>query len=157
MIKLEIVAGLKNALEHGFSIDEAKASFTNAGYSSIDVNDSANAINSAPSQQAENLSQLQVQLAPQTNQENSAPAQQQPAPQISSQIQQAQNFQSPVIPAIASPKPLSNFQTRVESIEKSSNTRNIIILSIVLLLLLSTLTATIFFKESVNSFLQNWF
>jgi len=44
--KLDIVGGLKNALERGRSLDEVKQSFINAGYNSKDVEDSSRALNS---------------------------------------------------------------------------------------------------------------
>jgi hypothetical protein len=44
MEKAEIIAGLRSALERGYSLEFAKKSFVNAGYNNVDVEDSANAI-----------------------------------------------------------------------------------------------------------------
>ena len=158
MIKPEIIAGLRNALEHSSSIDEAKLSFINAGYSSIDVNDSANAVNSNMTQQTETLSLPAVQQLNQQNKDvNAISEQKKSVQQVSSQSPQQIQPQIILPQPATTPKPLSNFQTQVEAIEKSSSTRNIILLSVVLVLLLSALVATIFFKDSVNSFLQGLF
>lgn len=41
MVSEEIIGGLKNAMEHGYSIEQAIQSFINAGYSSQDVQEAA--------------------------------------------------------------------------------------------------------------------
>ena len=44
--KLEIVGGLKAALERGWSLEQAKQSLLNAGYNPRDIEDSSRALNS---------------------------------------------------------------------------------------------------------------
>ena len=44
MEKPEIVAGIKNAVERGSSLEKAKQSFINAGYNKADVEDSAKSL-----------------------------------------------------------------------------------------------------------------
>ena len=44
MEKLEVIGGLKNAIERGYSLEKAKQSFLNAGYNPRDVEDSANSL-----------------------------------------------------------------------------------------------------------------
>lgn len=46
MPKQDIVAGLKNALEHGSSPEQAKQSFINAGYSREEIEEAAQFIHS---------------------------------------------------------------------------------------------------------------
>ena len=40
-MKEELIGGLKNALERGYTLDSAVQSFINAGYNPIEVNDAA--------------------------------------------------------------------------------------------------------------------
>ena len=44
MEKEEIIAGIKQAIERGYSLEQAKRSFINAGYSFVDAEDSAGAL-----------------------------------------------------------------------------------------------------------------
>jgi len=46
MVKSELVAALKNALSRGESLESAKTSLLNAGYSKQDINDAAKSLNS---------------------------------------------------------------------------------------------------------------
>jgi len=45
MVRQDIVAGLKNALDRGYSFEGAKQSLLNAGYSAEDVEEAGNYIN----------------------------------------------------------------------------------------------------------------
>lgn len=47
-IREDILGGLKNAAERGESIENAKSSFVNAGYSSEDVEEAAKALSAKP-------------------------------------------------------------------------------------------------------------
>ena len=62
MIKEELVAGLKNAIERGADIERAKYSFISAGYSREEVEEAANSIRSGSvlSQEKE----LQIPVTP---------------------------------------------------------------------------------------------
>jgi hypothetical protein len=48
MTKEDIIAGLKQAIERGANLEQAKQSFINAGYSSEEVEDSARALSGIP-------------------------------------------------------------------------------------------------------------
>lgn len=52
MEKREITAGIKNAIEHGSSLEQAKQSFANAGYNPQDVEDSSSSLSGAISYNA---------------------------------------------------------------------------------------------------------
>lgn len=136
--KPEITAGLKAAVEKGYSLEQAKKSFTNAGYPPQDVEDSSRALMgygaSLPSQM------MPTQLNPQP--QKLAPSFMNPQQQMAPQI--------PSIPALPSnaflqPKPKSSHKMTVL----------IIILAVVLVLLLGVLGASIFFKEQVIDILKN--
>ena len=49
----EIIAGLKNAVERGSTLEQAKQSFLNAGYSEQDVEDSARSLGGVISEMPE--------------------------------------------------------------------------------------------------------
>jgi len=50
MEKKEIISGLKQAVERGYSLEQAKQSFLNAGYAPEDVEDSAKSMGGVLSQ-----------------------------------------------------------------------------------------------------------
>jgi len=45
MVRQDILGGMKNAIEHGSSIEQAKQSFLNAGYSPEEVDEAARYVN----------------------------------------------------------------------------------------------------------------
>ncbi len=42
MVRMDIIAGLKNAVERGYSLEQAKQSLRNSGYSEGDINEASN-------------------------------------------------------------------------------------------------------------------
>lgn len=49
MARKDLVAGLRNAIERGYSLEEAKHSFISAGYNREDIEEAANFVNSGSS------------------------------------------------------------------------------------------------------------
>lgn len=82
MVRNDIIVALTNALERGYSLETATKVLANSGYSSNDINDAVNFINSGlapvtiPSAQSQNPYQVQP-ILPQS------PDQTQPLPQMS--------------------------------------------------------------------------
>ena len=62
MQKEEITGGLKSALERGYSLEDAKQSFINAGYNPRDVEDSANVFSGGVLQVGRTVSSAQSQV-----------------------------------------------------------------------------------------------
>lgn len=159
MEKQDIISGLRNAVDRGYSIELAVQSFMNAGYNKQDVLDSAKVlgfntgiISRIPiNQPTQSLSQSQQipQVSSQEIQPQRLP-QQQNIQQISQEIKQPQS-QAQVQPQqphfLSSPKQISR--------EKSWFAENwvIIFLVLVLILLLSGLFFSIFAKDWVSSLL----
>ncbi len=129
--KPEIVAGLKNAVERGYPLQQAIQSFINSGYNRQDVLDSANIINASviskmPATPAEAIKpeapeSINALPHPSTQQPN-----QQPYQQLKKQPPQLQN--------------------------KKSNFGWIILLTGLLVILLGVLALFLFAKEQVLEF-----
>lgn len=123
MVRQDIVVGLRNALERGSSMEQAKQSLINAGYSTGDITEAANFLTGGLGDQ------------PLENPETSALNQQ---PQSSIQKNQA-------IPKNQALEPKKKFPLMLVS------------LITILVLLLATLVASIFFRESLITFFENLF
>jgi len=142
MVKEEIIAGLQNAVARGQQIEQAAQSFINAGYNPTEVREVASIISSGASN-----------FTPQNGSEIPQPIQQ----QIPQPIQQNQ-FQSPQSPQ--NPQSLQYYQNNQQtpkpltSSSKGAGKGKVILLSIILILLLIGLIATIFFKNGILSLLQ---
>lgn len=172
MEKPELVSGLRQAISRGSSLEKAKASFINAGYSSQDVEDSSRQVVGYSSiNQSQSTSYSQPNQINQINQSN----QQRPISQSNINIQprpvslqQKQNvsysqFSSqpkplPQTQQIYQPYPQqSQFQPMQYQPRKSTGQilllLLIIFLAIVLIGLLGLLAATLFFKQSLIDFL----
>ena len=121
----DIISGIKQAIEHGSSIEQAKKSFLNAGYPLQDVEDSARVFSGV-------ITQYPQQYTPQS------------VPQPSSQPVFSQKpIMPPTTNIVMSPNP--NIQ------KKSKSMLFIILLAVVLVLLLGTLVGMLFFKEQLSS------
>ncbi|MBM3234205.1 hypothetical protein FJZ19_03855 [Candidatus Pacearchaeota archaeon] len=162
MQRADIVAGLKNAIERGYSLELAIQSFISAGYNRQDVLDSAASIGGVMMQHP----QLQ---APQTTPQLSQPAQSQPQPQLSQPAQSQttqpkplpqsstreikQNIQQPIM----QPQPSSQSIPPVQEIQIPQAKKSkkgiliVIILIVVLVILLSVLGITIFARDWISS------
>ncbi|MCX6748845.1 MAG: hypothetical protein NT076_04540 [Candidatus Pacearchaeota archaeon] len=142
MQREEIISGIKQAVERGYSLEKAKASFINAGYSPQDVEDSAKVFFGVSSSMPQFSSQKQV-----TSQALQVPIQQpkqKPMQQII--LPSPQQINVNIIPSRQGGKAMLVF---------------IILLAIVLILLLAFLFATLLFKEELTAFLEpifpSWF
>lgn len=134
-MKDDIAAGLKNAIERGYSLEQAVQSFINAGYNPIQVK-----------QAAEKFQGVTSIIKPKTQIQKTQQLQkiQQPAKQQSNQnlqIQDLQNKQPPQQPTIMS-----------QSQQPKKHTGLIITLIAILILLFAGLFYLIFFgKEFFSS------
>lgn len=149
MVKEDILRGLQVALSKGESLEQAMYTFYNAGYSKEDVEEAAQALQTAISQQ-----QPIIQSLTKTNQ------QVQPTPQQKSaeQIRRVQFKSQQVKPEL--PKVVQNVSGYEEQKpEKKINLRTImiIILSVVLVLLFGALISVFIFREGLLSSLNNLF
>ena len=145
MQKEEIIAGLKIAVEKGYSFEQAKRSFINAGYKQEDVEDSAaflsSGVISMPS-----ASEISKNYVPSNSFE--IKASQQPYQQNRQYTQGWQNQQ-------AKNSPQQNIQIQNQKVTRTG--KLVIILAIILFLLLLFLFATIFFKKQVSEILNSLF
>jgi len=70
-MKDEIVSGLRNAMSHGSSLEQAVASFVNAGYNPQEVQEAAKGISSGVSQIVQGGSETKHELPPMPKKEGS--------------------------------------------------------------------------------------
>jgi len=97
MVRNDIVVALTNALERGYTLETATKVLTNSGYSSNDINDAVNFINSGlspvtiPSSQQQNTFQSipSSQIIPQSQPQ--ALTKTQPLPQMPNVIQKKES------------------------------------------------------------------
>jgi len=129
MVRQDIISGLRNAVERGYSIEQAKVSMINAGYAVNEVDAAANYLVSGISF---NLNQAQ----------QSQQASQKPS------LQQLQEFkqQYPQLPSV-----------QIKETSEKSPVLLIILLLILLFILLVILGVVLFFKEEIVNFLRNLF
>lgn len=170
----ELIAGLKNAVDRGYSLELAVQSFINAGYNRQDIEDSARSlgygggiISHAPSQQ------------PQPSQPSAQPQLRTPAPQYppqpqvqklppQNQIPQIsqipQQPSQPQISQIITPQQVARQEIKkeVEYLNDIEGRKNwfvenwlIILLAFILVLLLTALGFSIFKKEWVLGLLKS--
>jgi len=135
MIKEEIAAGIKNAIERGDSLEKAKQSFINAGYNPQEVEQAAASIGgvlknySPPAQSIPHLNTKGQKQIPATS------SLQAPAPQ------QTQSSQTKPLPT----------QTQVKKPKKPI----IVFLIIILAILLFFLLISLLFKEKILDFIKS--
>jgi len=133
MVRQDIVSALRNALERGYSLQQAKISLINAGYAVSEVDVAANYLASGIGINTEQVSQVS---------------------------QPQQSFQSQQFQQVQQPKPqqyqqLPNIQSN-QSSEKSS-VLGIVLLLISLFILLVLLGVSLFFKDAIIDFLKKFF
>ncbi|MFH1307373.1 MAG: hypothetical protein ABIH72_00800 [archaeon] len=160
----EIVEGLKNAIERGYSLDLAKQSFINSGYARQEVEEAASALgySSYPG--------IQSQPSPQQSSPSSPPPQSIPRQLPQQPRQPNPNFQQARQPINRQPPqqaPQAPFDQQFQPQllmkqpfmpkEKKGKKGLIIIitLAIILTLLLLTLLTTVFWPEKISSILQS--
>jgi hypothetical protein len=154
MVRQDIVAGLRNALERGASIESAKNSLLSAGYSMEDIQDATNFITSGSAISAE----PQFVKAPADYVMPSKPSQpyqqQQPQqPQQSYSAQQPQQFQQFQQPQQSYQMPQQQFQQIPSRVNQNSGffSRNwkIILLSCVLVIFIVLFILILIFKDEI--------
>jgi predicted nucleic acid-binding Zn ribbon protein len=129
MEKGDIIAGLSQAILRGDSLERAKQSFINAGYSKKDVEDSANSLDNSVSSMTTNLPTIQIphpkstQKLPQIPQYN-----QNIKSEINPPIQQENN-----LPPI--PQPSQKQDNKIEDKKKPRRKKSKIFLFLLFLLI----------------------
>ena len=146
--KIEIAAGLKQAIERGSSLEQAKASFTNAGFNSEDVEEAAKELTGfatqLPQVQYQQQSYPQPKLPQFSNKSPQIP-QLPPMPQVQ---KSQQNQQFPQLP---------QFPQQLQQIPKKKNLGMLILiigLAIILIGLLGVLLGFFFFKPQLIDILS---
>lgn len=142
MPSIEILEGLKQAVIRGESLDQAKLSFLNAGYSQAEIDEASSLITSTPSTQIKPVISAPIQK-----------------PLISPNIQRVSNYaptptpiQKP-LPSVI-PQPVSNYSSAPK---KETSLSTIIVLSLIFLILLIVMGVMIFFKQEFINFLNTLF
>jgi len=131
MVRQELIGGLRNAIERGCSLEEAKRSFISAGYSSAEVEEASQYLHEGS---------LNMQEAPMTQE-----------PEVPEQIEAPKvhkSFFGKPKPK-PQPEPEAQFHELVEEKEKKPRDFKVIILIVVLAILIGVLTATIIFREKI--------
>jgi len=141
-IREDIAAGLKQAIERGFGLEEAKRSFINAGYNIEDVNAAIFSLSGQISSPKIPPSNLNEPVLPQTSSQTPRPSPQTPLPKT-------QYPPIPKIPQLSSEKKSSTNQNNPK---KRVSKSLIIVLVIVLLFLLIILGALFIFKDKIIDF-----
>lgn len=129
----EIIAGIKNALERGESLDEAMQSFINSGYKSVEVREAVNSLTgSATPLMNPGASVQQMPMSPQAVSSSSLGSEAsvvQPASQSS--------------PFAIAPIPLK--------VSGGTDKKKVIFLVVLLLVLVGILIATVLYKDKILS------
>jgi len=129
MVRQDIVAGIKNAIERGYSMEQAKQTMLNSGYKTGDINEAASYLTGGLG--------TQIVQNVETKQQYENPSQ---------QMQQSQEQQVQQLPT----------QNHDEEPKKKSSGM-IILLVILLLSLVGILAISIFFREDLISFFSGLF
>ena len=138
-MKEEIVAGLRNAMERGYSLEQAIQSFINAGYNPLDVREAANVF--------ESVSHIVY-----SSEENKAPVEGQENQVQLNPSQYAKQVDSTML---SSPSPLPQQGNKHVNKPKSElSTWLVVTQIIVLLLLVGVLIGTMMFKQQILAFFK---
>ena len=135
----DIRGGLKNALERGETIEQAIRSFINAGYNETEVREAANQIIPGV------ISTLDPQRKVPALQTNK------PKPVFKPLTTQ------PQAPGTRDIQPRTQLGYQIKTPKPRRNTRKIIALTIILLILVSILATTIIFRKEIVDFLTSIF
>lgn len=138
----EIISGLRNALERGFSLDDAVQSFINAGYNASEVREAAGSL----SEGASTLVSPTVQS--QRPQAHSLPA----LKSLPPKVEFKQSF-----PALTAQPPQEGQIFRKPSQKSNSGkTKLVILLVLILMVLIGGIILLLLFKEQVVSALSKY-
>lgn len=151
----EITAGLKNALERGYSLEEGIQTFINAGYNPVEVKEAANMLTGGATS---------IIKAPITPMANSNPAA--TLKQSASQIIGAQNIQ-PVLridvpvnrnsQSMQAPQMQTPYQRPAAEQQNKSSKKKMILLIGILTFLIALLLIFIIYKEQILDYLSKAF
>ncbi|MBM3233345.1 hypothetical protein FJZ18_04230 [Candidatus Pacearchaeota archaeon] len=133
-MKDEIIAGIKNGLERGESLDQAMQTFINAGYKSVEIREAANSLTGGTTP---------IVTGAQNTVSASSPSELIPQTTSAGQPQTAPANQTNASPA--------NIPS-IPSLSKKSagkDTKKIVLLVVLLLFLIGILIAAILFKDTI--------
>jgi len=133
-VKDEIIAGIKNGLERGESLDQAMQTFINAGYKSVEIREAANSLTGGTTP---------IVTGAQNTVSASSPSELIPQTTSAGQPQTAPANQTNASPA--------NIPS-IPSLSKKSagkDTKKIVLLVVLLLFLIGILIAAILFKDTI--------
>ena len=147
MVREDILSGLQNAIERGDSIEEAARSFVNSGYTKAEVQEAVSFLNKGAISQLEKPKQTSGLIY----EEKKLLIKPKQKPQIKEPLKE-QFSESPPTPSQKLKEPIRQFKPRYN--KKVIWTIVAIILGIIFLLLLILLGVTIFFRESIISFIS---
>ncbi len=120
MVRQDILTGLKNAVERGYSIDVAVSSFTNAGYKAEEVQEAAALISSSvPAVQPKPAVQAQTALI---------------SPQLKTAATLAQQPQQ--LPQMPAQQPVQMQQILAKERQKGSGKRIVLVVMLAIIFLL---------------------
>lgn len=142
MTKEEIAAGLKQAVERGESLEQAKRSFINAGYSRQEVEEAASTLGGVLTEFPQPTTTYQPPPIP-TSSQKQTPTQ----PRLSTQQ---------LTPPLRSQKPQIKQLPQPQLPEKKPKKR-IVILIVILIILFILLTTSFFLKNQILEFINNLF
>lgn len=146
MVRQDIFAGLRAALEKGEQLNQAMISFYNAGYKKEEIEEAARAL------QAGQPVLMQPQVQPQVQQPGQLP--QQPGQPQPIQPQMQHGMPMPMYPQVQlQPGQTPQFVSGYGK-QKKPGKGLIIVLVVVLLLLIGILTTIFLFKDAIMGFFQ---
>ena len=149
MVRSDIVAGIINAVERGYSLQQAKQSLINANYNSQEIDEAiaylSGSLQSSQSEYYPPPALQQLSQYPQSPQQQGQPLQQQrQSQQLQQQTGQYQQHQIQQLPQTnILPKP-----------KKKINTHVIILLIILVLLLAGTIILAVLYKDKLLEFIN---
>ena len=144
----DIFGGLRNALDRGFSLDQAIQSFVNSGYPLQEVQEAAQALTSPSSLHHSQIVQPQTQAQRALIPINTRPLQTSQTPQT------MQNPQS-TLPLNISKNTSQQLPTSFEIRRRNPSlfSWTIILLIIILLLSMGSFIATLLYREQISSYI----
>ncbi len=161
MPRQDILAGLKNALARGDSLEKAKQSFINAGYNAKDVEVAAQQLSTGSINLPQQTSQLQTPPQQQTTQQTQTTPQQKQTTTLQQTQQTTQ--QTPIISQskqttqpIQAEQP-ANIPKLEEPIKKKSKKTLIIFLISLFVLIIILIVLGVIFKEKFIDFFNSLF
>lgn len=136
-MKDEIIAGIKNALERGESLDQAMQTFINAGYKSVEIREAANSLTGGTTP---------IVTGAQNTVSSSSPSDLTP---LQTTAQDSSTSQATPSSTTSTPTTLPAIPSLSKNAVGKTDTKKIIVLVALLLLLIGILIAAIIFKDAI--------